>query len=71
MEQVLPSWDSENPMSEFRKMRQRIQTVTGRDRTFLMRYERWLAMPFEDMGFGRQGTPRFVEIFVGHRLVCR
>jgi hypothetical protein len=25
-------------------------------------------MPFEDMGFGRQGIPRFVEIFVGHRL---
>ena len=25
-------------------------------------------MPFEDMGFGHQGTPRFVEIFVGHRL---
>ncbi|MFI5223855.1 MAG: hypothetical protein ACHQX3_06365, partial [Nitrospirales bacterium] len=38
------------------------------DRTLLTRYERWLAMPFEDMGFGRQGTPRFVEIFVGHRL---
>jgi len=68
MEQILPSWNSENPMSEFRNMRPRLQTVTGRDRTFLMRYERWLAMPFEDMGFGRQGTPRFVEIFVGHRL---
>jgi hypothetical protein len=25
-------------------------------------------MPFEDMGFGHQGTPRFVEIFIGHRL---
>jgi hypothetical protein len=25
-------------------------------------------MPFEDMGFGRHATPRFVEIFVGHRL---
>jgi hypothetical protein len=25
-------------------------------------------MPFEDMGFGHQGTPRFVEIFVGHRF---
>ena len=28
--------------------------VTGRDRTLFARYERWLAMPFEDMGFGHQ-----------------
>jgi hypothetical protein len=68
MEQVLPSWNSENPPSEFRNIRAQLQTRTGRDRTVLTRYERWLAMPFEDMGFGHQATPRFVEIFVGHRL---
>jgi len=68
MEQILPSWNSENPVSEFRNMHARLQTVTGLDHTLMTRYERWLAMPFEDMGFGRQGTPRFVEIFVGHRL---
>jgi hypothetical protein len=68
MEQVLPSWNSENPVREFRKMHAQLQTLTGRDHTFLTRYERWLAMPFEDMGFGHQGTPRFVEIFVGHRF---
>jgi hypothetical protein len=49
-------------------MKARLQTLTGRDHTLLTRYERWLAMPFEDMGFGHQGTPRFVEIFVGHRF---
>jgi hypothetical protein len=42
--------------------------MTGCDRALLARYERWLAMPFEDMGFGHQGTPRFVEMFVAHRL---
>jgi hypothetical protein len=67
-EEILPSWNSENPVNEFRNMRTGIQTVTSRDHTLLTRYERWLGMPFEDMGFGRQGTPRFVEIFVGHRL---
>jgi hypothetical protein len=55
-------------MSEFRNLNARFQTVTGRDHTLLARYERWLAMPFEDMGFGHQGTPRFVEMFVAHRL---
>jgi hypothetical protein len=68
MEQVLPSWNSENPASEFRNMNSRPQTLTGRTHTLLARYERWLTMPFEDMGFGHQGTPRFVEIFIGHRL---
>ena len=68
MEQILPSWNSENPVSEFRNLNARLQTLTGRDHTLLTRYERWLAMPFEDMGFGHQGTPRFVEIFVAHRI---
>jgi len=68
VEVVLPSWNSENPVSEFRNIRARLQSLTGRDHTLLARYERWLAMPFEDMGFGHQGTPRFVEIFIGHRF---
>ena len=68
MEQILPSWDSENPMSEFRNMRTGLHAMAGHDHTLLARYERWLTMPFEDMGFGHQGTPRFVEIFFAHRL---
>lgn len=68
LEEILPAWNSENPVSEFRNSSARLQTLTGRDRTLFARYERLLSMPFEDMGFGHQGTPRFVEIFVGHRL---
>ncbi|HKQ34948.1 MAG TPA: hypothetical protein VJT11_06560, partial [Nitrospiraceae bacterium] len=68
LEEILPSWNSENPVSEFRNSSTRFQISTGRDRTIFARYERFLSMPFEDMGFGHQGTPRFVEIFVGHRL---
>jgi hypothetical protein len=67
-EEILPSWNSENPVSEFRNSSTRFQTLTGRDRIVFARYERLISMPFEDMGFGHQGTPRFVEIFVGHRL---
>jgi hypothetical protein len=68
VEEVLHSWDSENPAGEFRKSHAQLQSLTGRDGTLSTRYERWLAMPFEDMGFGHHGTPRFVEIFLGHRL---
>jgi len=68
IEEVLPSWNSENPLSEFRNTNAGLQALTSRDRTLLARYEHLLSMPFEDMGFGHQGTPRFVEIFAGHRL---
>jgi len=68
LEEILPSWNSENPVSEFRNTNGRLQTVTTRDRALLARYERWLSMPFEDMGFGRRATPHFLEIFVSHRL---
>ncbi|MGH7183097.1 MAG: hypothetical protein ACREJN_14110 [Nitrospiraceae bacterium] len=68
IEQVLPSWDSENPVSEFHNMQGRLQSLSSRDRTLSIRYEHWLALPFEDMGFGHRGTPRFVEVFVAHRL---
>jgi len=68
MEQILPSWNSENPVSDFWNMHAQLQTVTGHNHTLLARYESWLAMPFEDMGFGHQGTPRFVDMFVAHRL---
>jgi hypothetical protein len=68
IEQILTSWSSENALGEILKMHARFHSANGRDNILLTRYERWLAMPFEDMGFGHQGTPRFVEIFVGHRL---
>ena len=67
-EKILPSWNSENPANEFRNTTARLQTMTGRDRALLARYERWLSMPFEDMGFGHRATPRFVDIFLVHRL---
>jgi len=68
MEHVFPSWDSENPIYEFQNRNARLGALTGRDHTLYLRYEHWLAMPFEDMGFGHQGMPRFVEVFIAHRL---
>jgi len=68
LEEILPSWNSENPVSEFRNPGTRLQTLTSRDHMLLSRYKHVLAMPFEDRGFGHEGTVRFVEIFYGHRL---
>jgi hypothetical protein len=71
MEQIMAPWNSEGSTGEFKNMGAWLQATTSRDHTLLARYERWLAMPFEDMGFGRQGIPRFAEIFVAHRLYVR
>lgn len=68
VDQILPAWNAENPINEFRNMQAWFHQMTGRDRTLLTRYERWLSMPFEDMGFAHYGTPRFAEIFLAHRL---
>ncbi|HEX4967734.1 MAG TPA: hypothetical protein VFV44_04385 [Nitrospiraceae bacterium] len=68
LEEILPSWNSENPISEFRNASTRLRPLTNRDHTLLARYERFLSMPFEDMGFGHYATPRFAEMFAGHRL---
>ena len=68
LEQVLPIWNSENPVSEFRNMHARIPTLSDWNHTLFTRYEHWLTMPFEDMGFGHRGTPRFTELLVAHRL---
>jgi hypothetical protein len=68
LEEILPAWNSENPISEFRNTSTRLRPLSNRDRTLLTRYERFLTMPFEDMGFGHDATPRFEEMFAGHRL---
>lgn len=67
-ERIFPSWNSENPVSEFRNMNARLRTLTGRNLTLFTRYERWLSMPFEDLGFAHRGPPRFAEMFLAHRL---
>jgi hypothetical protein len=68
VEEGLPSWNFESPANQFRNLNTGFQPVSDRDRTLLARYERWLTMPFEDMGFGHHGTPRFLEIYLAHRL---
>lgn len=48
--------------------RERLFQQTGSEEAILQaRYQQWLAMPFEDWGYGHYGTIRFGEIFVAHR----
>ena len=67
-ELTAPAWESDEPLSEFRKEHTPLQAATGKHRTILARYEHWLGMPFEDWGFGHRVLPRHRDIMATHRL---
>ena len=65
---IASSWESDDPLAEFRKKDVPLHAACGQYRVLLSRYERWIGMPFEDWGFGRRATPLGPDILVIHRL---
>ncbi|HSB44940.1 MAG TPA: hypothetical protein VLD60_08015 [Nitrospira sp.] len=63
-----PSWESDEPLTEFRKQQASLRAATGEHQILIARYERWLGMPFEDWGFSHRVTPRYQAIMAVHRL---
>ncbi len=63
-----PSWQSDEPLTEFRKQQASLRAAMGEHQILLTRYEHWLGMPFEDWGFGHRATPRYQAIMAVHRL---
>jgi hypothetical protein len=67
-EPTLSSWEADDPLIEFRKHNAQLRAAMSQYRILLSRYERWIAMPFDDWGFGRRVTPLGQEILAVHRL---
>jgi hypothetical protein len=67
-ELTAPVWDTDEPLSHFRKEDAAVQAATGKHRILLTRYEHWLEMPFEDWGFGHRVIPLHQDIMTTHRL---
>jgi hypothetical protein len=65
---ILPPWDADDPLDAFRQKESPVRSIAARYQTLLSRYERCVGMPFEDWGYGRRATIRFVEPFILHRL---
>jgi hypothetical protein len=63
-----PAWESDEPLTEFRKQQATLHAAMGEHQILLTRYEHWLEMPFEDWGFGGLATPRYQAIMATHRL---
>lgn len=68
VDQVLPEWNTDNPLEEFQRRDALFRTSATRYRTLLLRYEQWLRMRFEDWGFAHTGVPRVEELLSTHRL---
>jgi len=67
-ETIMSSWESADPLNEFRKQNAPFRAAISQYRVLLARYERWIGMPFDDWGFGRRATPLGQEILAVHRL---
>ncbi len=67
-DRILPLWDADDPLDAFRRKDSPVRPLAARHQTLLSRYDRCVGMPFEDWGYGRRATIRFVEPFILHRL---
>lgn len=67
-DQVLPEWNSLDPVEEFQRRDTLFRTSITRYSTLLKRYEQWLRMRFEDWGYAHRGVPRVEELLGTHRL---
>jgi hypothetical protein len=45
-----------------------LKSLMSRESTALTRYQQWLAMPFDDWGFGQSLSPNCIHVLLAHRL---
>jgi hypothetical protein len=57
-----------DPLSLVRGQAGTLKSLTSRESTALARYQQWLAMPFDDWGFGQSLTPNCLHVLLAHRL---
>lgn len=65
---AFPPWIAADPVTEFKKPEALLRMSMDRYARLVSRYERFLDMPFEDWGFGLDGSPHFEEFLLIHRL---
>jgi hypothetical protein len=61
-------WDSDDPFAELRRRDSALRAAVNQYSLFLSRYDHWLGMKFEDLGFAHRAIPRCEDILLVHRL---
>lgn len=66
---VIDGWfKGADPLAQFKGQPETIRPVIAQETTSLARYQQWLAMPFDDWGFGQIISPNCPRVLLTHRL---
>lgn len=66
---TLALWfQSQDPVGEFMRERGLVQRWVAQHHVLMGRYRDWLAMPFEDRGYGNFASPDCAQVLTAHRL---
>jgi hypothetical protein len=66
---VVKSWvRNGDPLMHMREHGVTLKSLASRESTALARYQQWLAMPFDDWGFGQSFSPNCPHVLLAHRL---
>jgi len=66
--QALHAWHSPDAGAQLQTLGAAPHDIFTQQAPVLDRYRRWMAMLFEDWGYGHPGSPRFVDLYGAHRL---
>lgn len=66
--QALQAWHSPDAVAQLQTLGAVPHNLFTQQAPLLDRYRRWMAMLFEDWGYGHPGSPRFMDLFAAHRL---
>ncbi len=66
---VLRGWFSgTDPVAQMKPQAAAVRSWTAQESVGLKRYQQWLSMPFEDVGYGQIVSPNCAQVLLAHRL---
>jgi hypothetical protein len=66
---VVRGWfTSTDPVAQLKRQSEAIRSWAAQESVALRRYQQWLSMPFEDVGYGQVVSPNCAHILLAHRL---
>lgn len=65
--QMIQAWKVEDFVAKPEQFEETLKTFQTSSKVLLDRYAQWLAMPFDDEGYGHTGSPRLAELYLTHR----
>ena len=66
--QMIQGWKIEDFVAKPEQFEETLKTFQSGSGALLTRYTQWLDMPFDDEGYGHEGSPRLTELFLAHRV---